>query len=149
MSIVIGIFTFVLILLSLFLVLVVLAQKAKDGGVGAALGGGATEAAFGAETGNVLSKATINGAIAFFVLSFLLYLGHIYQRGRPAAAGDALPTIEAPPAPATPAEAAAGAPLTLPAPVAPGADAATTAAPVTLPPTTPTPAPADGAKPSP
>jgi len=71
MSILIGILTFVLILVSLFMVLVVLAQKAKDGGVGAALGGGATEAAFGAETGNVLSKATINAAIAFFVLSFI------------------------------------------------------------------------------
>lgn len=147
MSIVIGIFTFVLILLSLFLVLVVLAQKAKDGGVGAALGGGATEAAFGAETGNVLSKATINGAIAFFVLTFLLYLGHIYQRGRPAAAGDVLPTIEAPPAPATPGDAAAGTPLTLPAPMTSGSDAATAAPAVALP--TPAPAPADSTKPSP
>jgi preprotein translocase subunit SecG len=147
MSIVIGIFTFVLILLSLFLVLVVLAQKAKDGGVGAALGGGATEAAFGAETGNVLSKATINGAIAFFVLSFLLYLGHIYQRGQSAAAGDALPAIEVPAAPAAPTEAATGAPTTLPLPAAPGTDAATPAAAGALP--TPAPAPADSTKPTP
>jgi len=96
MGILIGIFTFVLILISLFLVLVVLAQKAKDGGVGAALGGGATEAAFGAETGNVLSKATINAAIAFFVLCFALYLGHIYQRKHAIAAGGSLPTITVP-----------------------------------------------------
>ena len=48
MSIVLGILTFVLILVSLFIVLVVLAQKSKDGGMGAALGGGAAEAAFGA-----------------------------------------------------------------------------------------------------
>eukprot|EP01034_Spumella_vulgaris_P013635 gene13635-17407_t len=48
MSIVLGILTFALIVLSLFLVLIVLAQKAKsDGGVGAAMGGGMTEAAFG------------------------------------------------------------------------------------------------------
>ena len=39
MSIVLGILTFVLILVSLFIVLVVLAQKSKDGGMGAALGG--------------------------------------------------------------------------------------------------------------
>jgi preprotein translocase subunit SecG len=113
MSIVIGILTFVLILLSLFIVLVVLAQKAKDGGVGAALGGGATEAAFGAETGNVLSRATINASIAFFVLSFALYLGHIYQRKQAAATGGSLPTITVPvatPAPAVPAPAAPKAP---------------------------------------
>lgn len=96
MSIVIGILTFVLILIALFLSLVVLAQKSKDGGVGAAMGGGAAEAAFGAETNTVLSKATINAAIAFFVLSFILYLGHIYQRKHAAAAGGALPTIAAP-----------------------------------------------------
>lgn len=113
MSIVIGILTFVLILLSLFIVLVVLAQKSKDGGVGAALGGGAAEAAFGAETGNVLSRATINASIAFFILSFALYLGHIYQRKHATAAGGALPTITVPapaPAPATPAPAAPKAP---------------------------------------
>lgn len=98
MNLLIGIFTFVLILVSLFMVLLVLMQKAKnDGGMGAALGGGATEATFGADTGNVLTKATINSAIAFFVLSLLLYLGHIYVRNSSAeAAGSALPTIEAP-----------------------------------------------------
>ena len=70
MSIVLGILTFALIVLSLFLVLIVLAQKAKsDGGVGAAMGGGMTEAAFGADTGNVLSKATIYAAVAFFVIA--------------------------------------------------------------------------------
>ncbi len=113
MSIVIGILTFVLILLSLFIVLVVLAQKSKDGGVGAALGGGATEAAFGAETGNVLSRATINASIAFFILSFALYLGHIYQRKQAATTGGTLPTITVPaatPAPATPAPTAPKAP---------------------------------------
>lgn len=105
MSILLTVLTAILILISAFLVLVVLAQKAKsDGGVGSALGGGMTEATFGADTGNVLSKATINAAIAFFVLSFILYLGHIYQRKHAAAAaGDALPTISAPAAkPATP-----------------------------------------------
>ncbi len=111
MSILLNILTVVLILVSLFLILVVLAQKAKtDGGMGGALGGGMTEATFGADTGNVLSKATINAAIAFFVLSFVLYLGHIYVRKHAVATGDALPSIAAPaaahpaptPTPATP-----------------------------------------------
>lgn len=96
MNLLIGIFTFILILVSIFMVLVVLAQKAKnDGGMGAALGGGAAEATFGAETGNVLTKATINAAIAFFVLSFLLYLGHIYVRANTGPAESALPTLDA------------------------------------------------------
>ena len=38
MSILLGILTFILILVSLFLILVVLMQKSKDGGMGAALG---------------------------------------------------------------------------------------------------------------
>jgi len=105
MSILLGILTFILILVSGFLVLVVLMQKSKDGGVGAALGGGATEAAFGADTTNVLSKSTIYAAVMFFVLAFVLYLGRIYERKHAsAAAGSALPSIAVP---ATPAPAAA------------------------------------------
>lgn len=96
MSILLGIFSFVLVLVSLFLILLVLMQKSKDGGMGAALGGGMTEAAFGADTNNMLSKLTINTSIAFFVLAFLLFLGHIYQRAHTGDVGLALPTIEAP-----------------------------------------------------
>ncbi|CAM2797606.1 preprotein translocase subunit SecG [Rariglobus hedericola] len=97
MSILIGIFTFVLILVSVFLVLVVLAQKAKtDGGMGATLGGGATEAAFGADTGNVLTKATINAAVIFFVLTFGLYLSHIYVSKHHKSTEGQLPAIAAP-----------------------------------------------------
>ena len=119
MSIVLGICTFVLILTSLFLVFVVLLQRAKsDGGVGAAMGGGAAEATFGADTGNVLSKATINAAILFFVMSFVLYLGRIYERKHAAHSGLALPTVVGAPAKAP----ATAAPAT-PAPAAPAADA--------------------------
>jgi len=97
MSIVLGILTFVLILVSLFIVLVVLMQKSKDGGMGAALGGGAAEAAFGADTGNVLSRSTIYASILFFVLAFALYLGRIYEHKHPSSAsGEALPSIAAP-----------------------------------------------------
>ena len=109
MNLLIGILTFVLILTSLFLVLVVLMQRAKtDGGMGAAMGGGITESTFGAETSNVLSKATINAAILFFVVSFVLYLAHIYETKHPVEADSKLPTVVAPatlpaPQPATPA----------------------------------------------
>ncbi len=70
MSIVIWLLTFVLVLLSAFLVLIVLMQKSKsDGGVGAALGGGMTEATVGAETGNVVAAMTRNCTIACFIVS--------------------------------------------------------------------------------
>ena len=134
-NILIWLFTAVLILVSIFLVLVVLAQKAKsDGGMGGALGGGATEAAFGADTGNVLTKLTINAAILFFVLTFGLYLGHIYVSKHTKSTEGQLPVITAPAKPATPAAAAAPAVEAAPAPA------------VTLP-TTTTAAPAEAAKP--
>lgn len=127
MSLLITIFTFVLILVSLVMVLLVLMQKAKnDGGMGAALGGGAAEATFGADTGNVLTNATIKAAVAFFVLCLMLYLGHIYVRNNAEAeAATALPTIEVPAA----AESAATATDEAPAVVMPAAAATETAEP--------------------
>ena len=105
MSLLINIFTFALIAVSVVLIFLVLMQKAKsDAGV-AAMGGGGMESAFGAEAGNVLSSATIKAAIAFFVLSFGLYLGHIYQSKHQVAVDSKLPTVVAP--------------ATLPAPVQP------------------------------
>src|SRR5271165_1698667 len=112
MSILLGIFTFVLILTSLFLILLVLMQKAKsDGGMGAAMGSGMAEATFGAETGNVLSGATIKAAVVFFVLSFGLYLGRIYQGKHAVSSGPSLPVIAGSASPA----AAAPVHVTIPA----------------------------------
>ncbi len=117
MSILLGIVTFVLILTSFLLILLVLLQKAKsDGGMGAAMGGGMAEATFGADTGNVLSKATINASIVFFVLSFALYLGRIYEGKHHAASGGGLPTISVPVS-AMPSKAAPA--VTVPASAAP------------------------------
>jgi preprotein translocase subunit SecG len=150
MSLLLGLLTGILIFVSLFLILVVLMQKSKDGGMGAALGGGAAEAAFGADTSNVLSRATRWGAIAFFLLAFVLYLGRIYERNHARdAAGNALPALvgsPAAPAAATPAPSSGSTtttvPLTVPATstTAPAADAATSTAPATAP-ATQTPAP--------
>ena len=130
MTILIGIFTFVLLIISALLILLVLAQKTKDGGMGAALGGGMTESTFGAETGNVLSKLTIKLSIAFFVLCFLLYLGQIHVRKAARGNTTALPTIAAPAAtPAAPASVpASGEPLlSIPANTQPQAPASTPA----------------------
>lgn len=78
MEIAIGIFSFLLLLLCLFTLLLVLVQKPRaDGGLGAALGGGSMEAALGAESSNVLNKTTIYSVIGFFILTFALYLGNL------------------------------------------------------------------------
>ncbi|HVS50949.1 MAG TPA: preprotein translocase subunit SecG [Opitutaceae bacterium] len=148
MSVFLAILTVILVFVSLFLILVVLAQKSKDGGMGAALGGGAAEAAFGAETSNVLSRSTIYAAILFFVLAFITYLGRVYQ-SKHIGGGDgaALPAIAAPALPPVPAGSTPAAPapgVTVPLTTAPaaGATAPATTAPATA---TPTPAP-DAAK---
>jgi preprotein translocase subunit SecG len=123
MSILLGILTFILIIVSVLLVLLVLMQKSKsDGGVGAALGGGMTESAFGADTNNVLSKSTINATIIFFVLSFVLYLGHIYQRNHGSSTDDALPSIAAPIEVAPAADASAPAAVTVDVPASAASD---------------------------
>lgn len=115
MTILIAIVTFILIIISALLILVVLAQKTKDGGMGAALAGGMTESTFGAETGNVLSRATRNLSIAFFVLCFVLYLGHLHLRKDHGSSQAALPTIAAPAATQTPANAAPAPAVAVPA----------------------------------
>lgn len=125
MSLVIGILTFVLVITSLFLVMIVLMQRAKsDGGIGSAMGGGSMESTFGAETGNVLSGATIKASIVFFVVSLVLYLAQIYQRNHGDGTDSALPTISAPassstgpvPTPASTSPVANPLPETTPAP---------------------------------
>lgn len=86
----ISLLTLVLVLISAFVVLLVLMQRtSQSGGMGAALGGGAAESAFGADTNNVLTKGTIYGIIAFFVTALVLYL--IYQ-GK---AGDRVDAVDA------------------------------------------------------
>ncbi|MGC6423570.1 MAG: preprotein translocase subunit SecG [Lentimonas sp.] len=77
-TLLISLLTLVLLLISAFVVLIILMQRtSQSGGMGAALGGGAAESAFGSETNNVLTKGTIYGTIAFFLVSLSLYL--IYQ----------------------------------------------------------------------
>jgi preprotein translocase subunit SecG len=66
---------FFLIIVSLFLILVVLMQRANsDGGLGTAFGSTITESAFGTEAGNVMTKITRITFIVFFAVAFVLYL---------------------------------------------------------------------------
>ncbi len=73
MGFVIGFLTLVMVLDCLVLVLLVLVQlPKKEAGAGLAFGGGASDALFGAGSGNVLTKITKYAAGFFFFLAVVL-----------------------------------------------------------------------------
>ena len=75
MGFLIGLFTVIMVLDCALLILLVLIQlPKKDAGAGVAFGGGATDALFGAGSGNALTKITKYAATTFFVLSVVLSL---------------------------------------------------------------------------
>ncbi len=83
MSFFIGLLTFVLVLICVALILLVLVQlPKKEAGAGLAFGGAATDALFGAGSGNMLTKITKYFAAAFFVLAIGLGIlqGHFDKR---------------------------------------------------------------------
>lgn len=67
-NILLGFYLFVAVLM----ILVILMQRPKSEGLGAAFGGGVTENIFGAQTTNVLTKITGWLAAIFFLLTFTL-----------------------------------------------------------------------------
>src|SRR5215213_1616134 len=72
--------TAVLVIDCIFLVLLVLVQlPKKEAGMGQAFGGAATDALFGAGSGNVLTKATKWGAAIFFILAIVLTVMGTYK----------------------------------------------------------------------
>lgn len=102
MNIVLTLSMFVLLIVSLMMTVIILMQKpSANAGMGAALGGGAAESVFGGETANVLLKYTVRISVAFFVVSFLLYVGYLWHhRSAPVAGNSALPNIPGATAPA-------------------------------------------------
>lgn len=60
------------VIICLLLALVVLMQRPKQEGLGAAFGGGLTDQAFGARTTDVLQKATVYLGTLFFVITLIL-----------------------------------------------------------------------------
>jgi preprotein translocase subunit SecG len=80
-----GLLTVLLVLDCLFLILLVLVQlPKKEAGAGLAFGGAATDALFGAGSGNALTKITKYATIAFFVLLIII---SIIQSSRRSGAG--------------------------------------------------------------
>lgn len=72
MSILINVLIAFHVLVCLLMVVVVLMQRPKNEGLGAAFGGGMTENIFGAQTTHVLQKFTVWLGIVFFALTLLL-----------------------------------------------------------------------------
>jgi len=74
-NILLGFYVFV----ALLMVLVILMQRPKSEGLGAAFGGGVTENIFGAQTTNVLTKITGWLAAVFFLLTFALSILYAHK----------------------------------------------------------------------
>ena len=78
MTILINILLGLYVCVALLMMLVILMQRPKSEGLGAAFGGGVTENIFGAQTTNVLTKITGWLAAIFFLLTFALSI--LYAR---------------------------------------------------------------------
>ena len=78
MTLVINILLGVYVFIAVLMILVILMQRPKSEGLGAAFGGGVTENIFGAQTTNVLTKFTGWLAAIFFLLTFVLSI--LYAR---------------------------------------------------------------------
>ncbi|MBR4617547.1 MAG: preprotein translocase subunit SecG, partial [Kiritimatiellae bacterium] len=72
MSFLIGLLYVIEVIVCLLLALAVMLQKPKEGGLGGAIGGGMSEAVFGADASNVLIKVTIWLGTIFLANTLLL-----------------------------------------------------------------------------
>ena len=129
MGFLIGLFTVVLVLDCAVLIFLVLIQlPKKDAGAGLAFGGGATDALFGAGSGNVLTKITKYAATTFFVLALVLsVMQRTYhtrttsvfeQKLQQSSPPPAIPSTTPQPTATKPAAAPAASPLTVTTPPA-------------------------------
>lgn len=122
MSILIGFLYVIEVVVCLLLAGVVLLQKPKEGGLGGVIGGGMAEAAFGADAGNVLIKATVVLGAVFLLntLALARFTSTVNTKSVMSSVEAPAPVQQAPamPAPEMPAPAAPVAPAA-PAPAAP------------------------------
>jgi len=109
------------LIVCVLIVLVVLMQRPRSEGLGAAFGGGMTENLFGAQTTHVLAKFTTWLAAAFFAITLLLSILTAKSAGAKTAIQEALL--------AAPIPQASAAPSAIPA-ASPAASAATQPVPV-------------------
>lgn len=109
MSLLIGFLTFILVVNSLFLILLVLVQlPKKEAGAGLAFGAGAVDTLIGAGSGNALTKLTKYAASSFLVLAVILSVLNAQRHQAPSRALErelAKKSSAAPVLPAQPAKA--------------------------------------------
>jgi preprotein translocase subunit SecG len=110
MSIVLPILITVHLIVCVMIVLVVLMQRPRSEGLGAAFGGGMTENLFGAQTTHVLAKFTTWLAVAFFGITLLLSILTSKGTGAKTAIQETLLAAPIPQASAAPAASPASSP---------------------------------------
>jgi preprotein translocase subunit SecG len=157
MNLLINVLLVFFVLVALLMVLVILMQRPKSEGLGAAFGGGVTENIFGAQTTNVLVKFTTWLAGIFFALTLglsILY-AHRGTGGESAFRRELMKQQAAPatsPAPATTQPSPGSSTATTPAQASPSSSAMPDSGAGVLPaasaaPTTPSSSPGDSARP--
>jgi len=145
MQILINFLLAIYVLVALLMLLVILMQRPKSEGLGAAFGGGVTENIFGAQTTNVLVKFTAWLAGIFFALTFTLSVLYSHKTSRDTGLRRELlkqQTTAQPSASAAPVNPNAPAMPAPGAPVLPAASAAPSASGTTTPPLAPSASPA-------
>jgi preprotein translocase subunit SecG len=126
MSILISVLLIVEVISAFLLVVVILAQKSKDQGLGMAFGGGMGESLFGSRAGNVLTRMTVTLAAVFMATTIIL--GILFAHGRGGRTGSVMDKAgSAPQAPVAP----AAAPMAAPQAPAPMMDSEMPSAPAT------------------
>jgi len=124
LSISINLLLVIFVIVCLLMTLLILMQRPKQEGLGAAFGGGVTDQVFGARTTNVLQRGTVYLGSLFFLLSLTLavLIGHKNQKTTLVAPkvevkkaveekstqGQAQPATTTPATPAAPAQAVEG-----------------------------------------
>ncbi len=103
LSILINLLLAVHVIVSLLIVLIVLMQRPKNEGLGAAFGGGMTDNMFGAQTTHVLAKITRWLGGLFFILTLTLSVLYAKQSREEDAVSQKLRSAPVPAAAATPA----------------------------------------------
>lgn len=169
LSISINLLLVIFVIVCLLMTLLVLMQRPKQEGLGAAFGGGVTDQVFGARTTNVLQRGTVYLASLFFLLSLTLAVLISHQNKKtsmlapkaaaaevkaeevnPAEPVEAQPKslLEELPAEQAPAPAEQSVPVEPPAPTDPSAPAQETAPAEPTAPPVPESAPAENAAPA-
>lgn len=96
LSISINLLLVIFVIVCFLMTLVILMQRPKQEGLGAAFGGGVTDQVFGARTTNVLQRGTVYMGSLFFVLSLTLavLIGQQNKVAKTVLASDTAPKVE-------------------------------------------------------